>query len=342
MLALATLYSFAPTMATGTADPELDAIRERVLTEARQALVEAEQVKARKWAPKTLAHSRSLLAEADAAIAADRTHTALAERLAASAAAEARHATALAALLRADEEAHTTPEDRLLTREDDIARLARAAGVEVNFAGGPGAAADSAATAIEALRARVELAAGELKERSRQLASQDDEIRELEGKLRESTASARDLATALQIRERAERQFAELAALFKPEEAVVSRDGDRITVRLRGLVFSGTGSAKLAPASAPLLVSLARAINVFPDAPVSIEGHTDGTGDPAANQRLSQARAEAVRQQLGNLPDITPGRLSAVGFGDSRPIASPMSPEGRRQNRRIDVVISPP
>jgi outer membrane protein OmpA-like peptidoglycan-associated protein len=341
-LVMPIILASATPAAAARADAALEALRERVLTEARQALVEAERARTKKWAPKTTAHARSLLAEADAALVADRARTGDAERLAAAAAAEARHAIVLSGRLRASEAAGATGEDLLLEREGDLARMAQAAGADVSLAGGPEPAAEALAAAIGALHERADQATRELLERNRQLASQDEEIRELEGKLQATTASARDLSTALQARERVERQFADLAALFAPEEATVLSEGDHVIVRLRALAFSGAGSARLAPSSAPLLGKLAQAVNVFPDALLSVEGHSDGSGDPAANQRLSQARAEAVRKFLTTSSGVAPGRVTAAGFGDSRPIASPASPEGRRANRRVEVVIAPP
>jgi len=78
----------------------------------------------------------------------------------------------------------------------------------------------------------------------------------------------------------------------------------------------------------------------YPETTVRIEGHTDNAGPDQYNLQLSQKRAESVRQYLINNFSIAPKRLSAKGFGESRPIASNATREGRRKNRRVVAVVS--
>jgi OmpA-OmpF porin, OOP family len=68
------------------------------------------------------------------------------------------------------------------------------------------------------------------------------------------------------------------------------------------------------------------------------EGHTDSQGDDAYNQELSERRAGAVRQYLIETYGIAADRLEAEGFGESRPVADNETPEGRQQNRRVELV----
>lgn len=74
------------------------------------------------------------------------------------------------------------------------------------------------------------------------------------------------------------------------------------------------------------------------DLRITIEGHTDNTGDDAHNQQLSEMRAAAVRAFLIEHYGIDAGRLEAAGFGESRPVASNDTPEGRQGNRRVELV----
>ncbi|WP_331345151.1 OmpA family protein [Cellvibrio sp. UBA7661] len=78
----------------------------------------------------------------------------------------------------------------------------------------------------------------------------------------------------------------------------------------------------------------------YPEASVVIEGHTDNVGSPEDNQALSRHRAESVLSYLVKDQGVDRARLLAVGFGDTRPIASNATEEGKRANRRINTVIS--
>jgi len=78
----------------------------------------------------------------------------------------------------------------------------------------------------------------------------------------------------------------------------------------------------------------------YPATTAIIEGHSDNVGDPAHNQELSTQRAASVVTYLVDTLHIDPVRLSAVGYGDTRPVADNSTQEGKRQNRRIDAVIA--
>ncbi len=95
------------------------------------------------------------------------------------------------------------------------------------------------------------------------------------------------------------------------------------------------GSAEIASDSDAILEQAAAAISAAPGIEVEIVGHTDSTGDPAANQTLSQERAVAVRDRLVEL-GVSADRLEARGAGADEPIASNDTEEGRAENRRIE------
>jgi len=83
----------------------------------------------------------------------------------------------------------------------------------------------------------------------------------------------------------------------------------------------------------------ARFILSFPDYPVVVEGHTDNTGKKADNVKLSRQRADAIRSYLYEVQRIPLTQMRAVGYADTRPIASNRTPEGRFLNRRVDIVM---
>jgi OmpA-OmpF porin, OOP family len=111
-------------------------------------------------------------------------------------------------------------------------------------------------------------------------------------------------------------------------------DGRVVT---QGILFD-IDSDRLRPESTPTLREIAEMLRAHPDLKISIEGHTDSSGDAARNQSLSERRAAAVQQYLTGTAHIAADRLGSHGFGSSRPVAENETPEGRQQNRRVELV----
>jgi LPXTG-motif cell wall-anchored protein len=99
-----------------------------------------------------------------------------------------------------------------------------------------------------------------------------------------------------------------------------------------------TGSAQLRPSSRAQLRDVAAVLGAYPAARVKIGGYTDDTGDPAANQQLSQARAESVQTQLV-ADGVAAERLEAEGYGEAHPVATNDTETGRAKNRRIALRV---
>ena len=87
------------------------------------------------------------------------------------------------------------------------------------------------------------------------------------------------------------------------------------------------------------LARLAGIVISYPDLTLAIEGHTDDTGTPEANQQLSEKRAEAVETYLVD-QGVSSEKISATGWGETKPVAKGQSDEARRQNRRVEIVVS--
>ncbi len=88
------------------------------------------------------------------------------------------------------------------------------------------------------------------------------------------------------------------------------------------------------------LRALARNINQYPDTDVIVEGHTDNTGSASYNQDLSTRRAQAVAGVLLEAA-VSPSRVRSIGRGEDDPLTTNLTPEGRAQNRRVEVIIRP-
>jgi outer membrane protein OmpA-like peptidoglycan-associated protein len=104
---------------------------------------------------------------------------------------------------------------------------------------------------------------------------------------------------------------------------------------LKGVEFK-QGTADLAIESFPMLDNVYESLKAYPDVRIEIAGYTDNTGTVAANKKLSQRRAEKVREYL-YLHGIDPDRIIAVGKGSDDPVGDNGTPEGRAFNRRIEM-----
>ncbi len=126
---------------------------------------------------------------------------------------------------------------------------------------------------------------------------------------------------------------------FSPDEAEVYQQGKSVLIRLKTINFD-SGSASL-PQSAITVLSKVQAVATkLKPKQVVVEGHTDSAGTAAANEKLSHRRAQAVATYLSS-GGIQNNKVSAVGFGFKKPIASDRSKEGRSMNRRVDIIITP-
>lgn len=106
---------------------------------------------------------------------------------------------------------------------------------------------------------------------------------------------------------------------------------------LGGLNFE-LDAIRLTPAAMGRVDSVAEILKAYPSARVRIEGHTDASGNPTTNHALSVARAEEMRRML-TARGVAPERIETQGKGESQPIAPNDTPEGRAQNRRIEIVV---
>jgi len=107
-------------------------------------------------------------------------------------------------------------------------------------------------------------------------------------------------------------------------------------VELHGIYFN-SGSAVLLDESEPMLRQVAELVKSSPEATLTIEGHTDNIGSAEYNQKLSEQRAAAVREALVSRYGIAPAKLSAKGYGLTRPVETNATFQGRARNRRVEL-----
>jgi len=136
-----------------------------------------------------------------------------------------------------------------------------------------------------------------------------------------------------------DRQEAELRQQLGSNARIVNT-GDQLIVTLPQDILFATGDATLTGALRTDLNALANSINNFPNTTVNVIGHADNTGAAAFNQDLSARRAQAVSSALIQ-GGVSPNRIRSIGRGEDAPIASNLTPEGRAQNRRVEITITP-
>jgi OmpA-OmpF porin, OOP family len=102
-------------------------------------------------------------------------------------------------------------------------------------------------------------------------------------------------------------------------------------------IHFATGKAEILPESRPIIDEIVSLLKKRPRLRIGVEGHTDNTGNPAANKTLSNARAKAVVAAIA-AAGISSNRLDPVGYGQERAIADNRSEEGRAKNRRVELV----
>jgi len=122
--------------------------------------------------------------------------------------------------------------------------------------------------------------------------------------------------------------------------ASVKQDERGTILTLAGNIVFASGQYKLRADSYPKLTLVATTVKELGGKTVIVEGYTDSTGNDAANMKLSMKRASAVRDYLIR-QGLPADQIKAKGYGKERPIASNATPEGRAQNRRVEIVIQP-
>lgn len=120
----------------------------------------------------------------------------------------------------------------------------------------------------------------------------------------------------------------------------VVREGDNIRLVMPSNITFATNQSNISPSFDSTLDAVAHVMNKYDKTFLSIDGHTDSTGDAAYNMSLSEKRAESVRNFLLR-QGVNGQRMYVTGFGETQPIASNDSSAGRAANRRVEIQIVP-
>ncbi len=177
----------------------------------------------------------------------------------------------------------------------------------------------------------------EARERELERARSEAEARslELEQARKEAEAKAQESEMA---RLQSEEAIAKRKQLESELEELKAKQTERGIVLTLGDILFGTGKDVLMPGAVNTIDKLVKFLEKYQNRNVIIEGHTDSVGSETYNLGLSQRRADTVRAALIS-KGISENRITAKGYGESRPVASNTTAAGRQQNRRVEIVI---
>jgi outer membrane protein OmpA-like peptidoglycan-associated protein len=162
----------------------------------------------------------------------------------------------------------------------------------------------------------------ELEERERQLQAREQELGEERTARRQAEATANAALESLR----------QVAAVQEEERGLV--------ITLSGSVHFATGQSTLLPIAQQRLDQVAETLNDHPGRAITIEGHTDSRGSTRTNDALSLARANSVRDHLVTR-QVDANRIRTVGLGSQRGVADNRTPDGRANNRRVEIIVAP-
>lgn len=181
---------------------------------------------------------------------------------------------------------------------------------------------------VQTLTSQRDQAMAALQSKDSQLAQTQSQLQTASAQLQDAQAEQQRLANQLTA---AMQSLSEMAS-FRQEQ-------DRLVISLDGAVLFKFDSAELMPIAEQRLQDVAKIIAQYDDQnDIVVQGHTDSRGSDRYNQKLSQDRAESVRQYLVN-NGVEAKAVEAVGKGESEPVASNDTPEGRANNRRVEIII---
>jgi outer membrane protein OmpA-like peptidoglycan-associated protein len=164
----------------------------------------------------------------------------------------------------------------------------------------------------------------------------NEQLRNREGELRRR---AEDSERALEEAQRQMTLFG-IAVERLGNAATVKKEARGTVITISGQVLFASGKSELLPAASDSLARVADALkDIEPGKKIIVEGHTDSTGSTAYNERLSVERAEHVKTFLAS-HGVDDSKLEVIGQGEAQPVASNATPEGRANNRRVEIVVA--
>ena len=320
---------------------ELTAIKNRILNDAWTELQSCKEQEVEKYAPLTLEQAKTYAFNAESILDQDRYSQENAAAVASEATYEAKHALFLASVVEELQDKKEGLETYLLDIEQQFAKISTTLNLDLEFDGGFQNPAYKMVEAIVDLKEKAKGQKSKIQELTTTVDGLSEELTNLKsGQLRELSGKLSELEKIVAAEKESKARYERVKQSFSPEEAKVINEGENIIIRLYGIKFP-SGKAIIHPEYFPLLTKVIRAIDEYQDAHVRIEGHTDSRGSNAVNEKLSSDRSSSVKQYVLANSRLDQTKVTGMGYGEDRPIASNDTEEGRSLNRRIDIVIIP-
>ena len=200
--------------------------------------------------------------------------------------------------------------------------------------------AEAGQARVSEAQARQEVARGQEERNRIVLASREREALNAQAQAQTAQAQAQSAQAQAEIaKSEAQAAQAQLASAQQQLAELQAKKTDRGLVVTLGDVLFDTGQATLKPGADLVLGRLATYLNANPHTKVMIEGHTDSRGTDEYNEALSERRAQAVADALA-ARGVAQDSLRTRGRGKAYPVASNDTPEGRQQNRRVEIIFS--
>lgn len=343
-----------PDLRQAYSDLELNSLKQSTVSKAEAALNQAQANDADTLAPKTYAQAQEELRLAESILEADRTDTDRANVHAERATILSKRSNNIAELVKDFDRRDFSREDIVLWYQNNLATVGSPLGVRLDFdrpndktVNDLHVKVSQVVTKNQMNEQRVDDITDKLVEHSflyNQQVTQlkqnhSQEVAALNQKftteLAEQELSKAEIA-AMEIAR--ENRFNRIQDMFDKNEAMVYRQKDNVLVSVHGFDFP-PGKAEIEPKNFGLMDKVVKSIKEFDGAKVVVSGHTDITGSADRNKTLSQQRADNVAKFLAEVGGIPKKRIVAEGYGQTKPVASNETPEGRAQNRRVEVLI---
>lgn len=303
-----------PELLEGYTQLELTALKQGTAEHAKSAIANAKKQGAEKYAPKTLARAEEEMTLAVTILDADRTKTEEADAQANKAKWLAERSAAITETVKDFDRRDYTKEDIVLWHQAQLSTVNEPIGGQLPFN-------ESSDAVVLSLKASI------------------DKLKSAEGNYSKQLAATEKERLAMEAKDRAvKKQFETVQAMFTKEEASVYLQRQNVLISAHGFQFP-SGVSEIQTVNFPLMNKIIRAIELFPNSRIEVSGHTDSTGSDNINKSISQARAEKVGKFLTDVGEIDLKRITTVGYGESRPLATNKTAAGRAENRRVEIKI---